>query len=401
MMKRNQKGITLIALVITIVIMLTLAGVTLNITLGENGLFKMATQSVDKYKEASEEEKRQTARFNAIINNETYKYTAKDGKTVPIPAGFAPTQIDGEDSVNDGLVIVDSEGNEFVWVPCESGEYKKHTYEVNLVDDSSSNTSDGTSEDKGWNTYDYRKYSDWKDNEINEKANKKSVEDNKGFYIARYEAGVPKGADFYVEPSAEGVKTYQENKNNINKNIKPVSKKGVQAWNLISQTNAKEVSGRIYSEETYGVRSQLIDGTAWDTVVEWIAKDSRYENIVKDSTNYGNYINTPQRNIVGLYAVHPTTGLAQTYTYGTGSIGGEESLGINRIEMATGLVDAFKLKNIYDIAGNMQEWTTEFGYHDQSNSKKYAVARGGCARDKGGIDYDGAVSVRNRNARCE
>ena len=84
----KNKGITLVALVVTIVIMLILAGVTLNIALGENGLFKMATQSVDKYKEASEEEKRQMAMVEAATN---IKNTEFQGVT--IPAGFAPTRI--------------------------------------------------------------------------------------------------------------------------------------------------------------------------------------------------------------------------------------------------------------------------------------------------------------------
>ncbi len=56
MMKRNQKGITLIALVITIIIMLILAGVALNIALGDNGIFKMAQKATEKYKTAQSEE---------------------------------------------------------------------------------------------------------------------------------------------------------------------------------------------------------------------------------------------------------------------------------------------------------------------------------------------------------
>ena len=52
----KNKGITLVALVVTIVIMLILAGVTLNIALGENGLFKMTQQVAEKYKTAQSEE---------------------------------------------------------------------------------------------------------------------------------------------------------------------------------------------------------------------------------------------------------------------------------------------------------------------------------------------------------
>ena len=56
MMKTNQKGITLIALVVTIVVMLILAGVTLNIALGENGLLIQAQKAKEKTDEATKNE---------------------------------------------------------------------------------------------------------------------------------------------------------------------------------------------------------------------------------------------------------------------------------------------------------------------------------------------------------
>ena len=69
-MKRNrqEKGITLIALVVTIIILLILAGVTLNIALGENGLFKMASQSGEVAKDVSEEEKVKLAVSGAFLD---------------------------------------------------------------------------------------------------------------------------------------------------------------------------------------------------------------------------------------------------------------------------------------------------------------------------------------------
>lgn len=54
---KNTKGITLIALVVTIIILLILAGVAINIAVGDNGLFIKSKQSVEKYKEKSAEEK--------------------------------------------------------------------------------------------------------------------------------------------------------------------------------------------------------------------------------------------------------------------------------------------------------------------------------------------------------
>ncbi len=57
---KNQRGITLIALIITIIILLILAGVTINLTLGENGLFKTAKIAGEKYEEAEAREKLET-----------------------------------------------------------------------------------------------------------------------------------------------------------------------------------------------------------------------------------------------------------------------------------------------------------------------------------------------------
>ncbi len=71
----REKGITLVALVVTIVIMLILAGVTLNLALGENGLFKMAQNSVALYKEKSIEEERELD--NLMINYLSEKRTKR------------------------------------------------------------------------------------------------------------------------------------------------------------------------------------------------------------------------------------------------------------------------------------------------------------------------------------
>ena len=66
------------------------------------------------------------------MNKETWEYTTGDGKNIPIPAGFAPTGINGENRVDEGLVIIDEEGNEFVWieVPKNSDIYKTTTVNV-------------------------------------------------------------------------------------------------------------------------------------------------------------------------------------------------------------------------------------------------------------------------------
>ena len=68
-MLRKQKGITLIALVVTIVILLILAGVTINMALSENGLFSKARNAADQYKKAQDDEKTEENTESKIENS--------------------------------------------------------------------------------------------------------------------------------------------------------------------------------------------------------------------------------------------------------------------------------------------------------------------------------------------
>ena len=65
----NTKGITLIALVITIIILIILAGVTINLTIGENGIFNKAKQAKEDYETAVNEEIRQIANVEVAIDD--------------------------------------------------------------------------------------------------------------------------------------------------------------------------------------------------------------------------------------------------------------------------------------------------------------------------------------------
>ena len=53
--RRKQKGITLVALVVTIIVLIILAGVTLNIVLDNDGIINKAKQAVDDYENAQKE----------------------------------------------------------------------------------------------------------------------------------------------------------------------------------------------------------------------------------------------------------------------------------------------------------------------------------------------------------
>ena len=291
-------------------------------------------------------------------------------------------------------------------------KYEKHTY-TEKDDTTGSTVEDGG---KGWKTFYYTKFKDWEDTAASSYGND-SVEKYGGFYIARYEAGWEetktenlKKETVYVEKDWNSEKT---KKNDNVGNKKPISKPNVFAWNFISQETALNVASKMYeNSNTEGyANSYLVDGTAWDTITNWIAKD---EVDVTVSTSYGNYLDNGS-NYTGWYAEHiwstqvnagkgGITGWLYANKFKNGPItlhwkdvtvdnwktmkddiaNDNENTNATdynldtRIEIPTGSYNGFKLKNIYDLAGNMWEWTTEVGKHDVMNGSSFAVFRGGC-----------------------
>ena len=71
--KRNlsEKGITLIALVVTIIILLILAGITIGAITGENGLFKMSKEAAKKYEDESKREENDLIYIGEIFDAQT------------------------------------------------------------------------------------------------------------------------------------------------------------------------------------------------------------------------------------------------------------------------------------------------------------------------------------------
>ena len=387
--ERKNKGITVIALVITIIVLLILAGVVLATITGEDGIIQKAIHAKEEQERAEEREQNLLEQISSI--EEFYKSTrtinGEEGTSYnpTIPEGFKPvntetanwgdgTEAPTKEAVEAGLVIEDEEGNQFVWVPCTTeGEEGLVSY----AQDKSYN--DGTKSNK---QNEYTNYTDWTD-----EGKIESVKKYGGFYIARYEAGVPENADFYA--SEENGYAYSTDKNHADKDgvtYKPVSKAGAQSWNYISQENAKIVAENMYADNS-SVKSQLVDSFAWDTIMNWMEKDNL--GIATDSTNYGNYLNREISGTglsaiwkydynTGAYTLKPTTYSTGSYTIDARTSTEE----VDWLEIGTGTSEKTKVKNIYDMAGNMWEWTTETGKHD-SGGTTYAVSRGGCFRNYG------------------
>lgn len=338
--QKNQNGITLIALVITIIVLLILAGVTIATLMGDNGILTRTNEAKQKTEEAEIQEQRDLAQMEANTRLEQYEYTETiDEKTVtvPIPAGFAMTNIEGENSVEDGLVIIDTNGNEYVWIPCTidgsdgtvpySREEAKWTIETDGSDNSRAVKDELTLLDAGV-TYSVVDIQNGINQDISQEivnqinAEKASIEKYKGFYVGRYEVG--------KENSKAVIKQDKEPYAEI---------KWIDAYQL-----AKGIGGG--TEAT----TYLCSSYAWDTALKYIETKTEYLDYGSNTSKYNE--NWTSKNVVD--------------KYGNIIKNAGESKRLN-----TGLTTA--IYNIYDMGGNVAEFTTELN----PGTSETLVLRGG------------------------
>ena len=437
----RNKGITLIALVITIIVLLILAGVSIATLTGQNGILTRANDAKEQTGIAEEKEainlaysgavaeKRGTGDITAddlnrefgtngtnatatdngdgtitvtfdppsnrvytidsngniteegtnenpgggqtggvqpgeiVETTEKENYTDPDGDKATVPAGFVVSKIPEEQDVSDGLVIYDipedeladvdwttknPDGayqvqtlyNQFVWIPVEvekDEDFK--TYEGYWDGDLDSMLADC---DEPYVTETYKT----EETEYNDM--RASVLDYDGFYVGRYESGIESSTERQYGAGIEDDVVIKQGKNVYN----------YIGWSssddMTVQTGGAVQKSKEFGEENgYSVTSTLIYGVQWDAIMAWI--DPAYKtgscestSFVADSTGKGYYD-----------ADAPTT---------------------------TGSSSAYAVKNIYDLAGNVYEWTME------SYDARHRVLRGGSYRISGSKE---PASIRN------
>ena len=407
--KEAQKGITLIALVITIIVLLILAGVSIAMLTGQNGILTQANNAKNATELASAKEKVELAVIGAIsqtrdgtltvgklrtelanyggtVEGDTFPVTAKvDGKSftvdangnvtvsgsstepnppaptengtlgtvtgsektnttvkdslgnqVVVPAGFKVVNKDA--NVTDGIVVEDvshsaTAGSQFVWIPVgevvkEIKDGVKSTETIKLSrytfaeDNVGTPTDQGTKNINGYknakfaevNTSTYGNTTAKENIESEESGFRKSVKDNHGYYIGRYEA----------------------RKNGTQVTVKASDT----VYNEITQPNAATVSRGMYSDSNF--ESDLMNSYAWDTAIVFLQK---FDN---------------RANKASLKPYSQQTTLNDSLA----------SQGTNNLS------DASKkdvICNVYDMASNCVEWTTE----TYSNSSLPCTGRGG------------------------
>ena len=389
---KEKKGITLIALVVTIIVLLILAGVTISLVLGQDGIFSKAEVAAEKTNEGQELDQVRLAvleaRTNSIVDktdledelrtsiNKVYpgatvektgegedvSYTitlpngnqyivdsngnvTKGGTTTPpetgnleevdgvkVPKDF--THIAG-DTREEGIVVADASNNfEYVWIPVTKDEegnptepYVATNGELNgkviqLQRNNFGKSYDLTNTCKEETPEEHT--TSGKQNAIAESitAFKESVVQNGGYFLGRYEAGI-EGGTLADNPSG----TAPDKNYTYWTGGTLVCKAGQQVWNNITQNKASELCKNI-DNNYIGVTSDLVNSYAWDTAIVFIqacGTNSDYANQVGKSTTSS----APSKTGEAILAS------------GTGA----------------GAVD--KQCNIYDMAGNCYEWSTE------------------------------------------
>ena len=375
---RRNKGITLIALVVTIIVLLMLAGISIAMLTGQNGILNRAAEAKEKTRVAQEDENEKLQGYEKIIN--------QYAENLPIGEDTAPylpnsTFSKKEGDLAKGLVIQDANQNEYVWVEVPTTIYDNTTYNNNGAN-KPSNSEDYTNIEACLKVYtaDYANssYSDTNSNfTVQYQAMLKSVYTNGGFWIGRYEAGLegdtPRTSYTEILPSDKAV---------IKQNKIP--------YNYVKRDEAQELATRMNYN---GCTSSLIFGIQWDLTLKYIeektvelAEEANKDTVRADIKNkltsnskkIGNYYNSEFTLNRGKFAKYNELSDWKAYnseektTLVTGSQKKEQSSSENGILLTTGATEATDLQNIYDIAGNVHEWTLEF--YDISNP---CVGRGG------------------------
>ena len=391
-MKKNQRGITLVALVVTIVVLLILAGVSINLVLGNNGIIAKAKEAQRKSAEASQNDLIGMNELAQQLEEQINGSTGNGGKTEPETVPYLPSDdfhYDTSTSVDTGLVIKDASGNEYVWVvvPRTTAVYKttglgKTTFTDADYTSIENDLKEYTKTYRGSTSYSDTWYADDKnegwlsETEYTELKNSmlKSVYENGGFYVGRYEAGITENRTSNTDKNTDG--------KYIMPSTAPVSKADAYPYTWVTRTQAQNLASNVNS----GTKtSSLMFGVQWDLVLAFMHNKGNIADstLISNSTTIGNYSDsTFQLSQTGKYATMSDGRLSSTWNPSTTSTTNFVDSSRNKIAQSsygdgvlvtTGTSEKNKVMNIYDVAGNVWEWTLE----KTSDTDYPCAARGG------------------------
>ena len=377
--KKYEGGITLVALVVTIVILLILAGVSLNLVIGNEGILTRSKEAANKYGKQAENEQQglndvddwMDEQFGGIqkvtVNTKATKNGTINGQepntnNPVIPKGYTPinagnaTWGDGnsspaQSSIDNGLVIKDDNNNEWVWIPVEASTLS------NMYATSTKENGETISGDVGVTTKMYTKTttigrtgdtvtlprSTPNTTEVREPDLVTDYDKDKAYYKTILGFDTPKAmAEAFTSDYANMIASIQKY-GGFYIGRYELSNEGVQKGKVtLTNKNWYELYKKCTTlNASDKVESKMIWGIQWDLACDFISKKGEQKSII-NSTTWGNHSNS-----TGNAAVMDGT----TKKYGS--------------KQVTGFSEYWKANNIYDIAGNCWEWTQEAG--DTSN----------------------------------
>lgn len=353
--QQNQKfnqGITLVALVVTIVVLLILSSVSLNLVLGDNGIIVKAKEAAETTAAAQEKEAMERNLLEKELENSLSTPAVEPTDGVKIPTGFyyvGGTKASGiviSDNKNDKnkyrnqkVVGTDLLGNQYVWIPCTTDssssdlQYARTEWGVEVDgDDNSRAIKDELTLTDASVTYSDADTANGINADVSKeivaqiKAEKASVAQYGGYYIGRYEVG--RNSDTAV----------------VKYNQTPYAS--------ITWSTAYGLAKKIITNSE--VNSYLCSSYAWDTAVNFIQNNSTAKNYATSIEGFnGNWnpqaVKDPSGNVI------KPAGTSQ--------------------QLNTGLTTQFC--NIFDMGGNEAEFTTELN----PGTSETVVLRGGYYTD--------------------
>lgn len=399
-MLKSKNGITLVALVVTIVVLLILAGVSVSLVLQNNGIINKSKEARRKYGEAKENEQTD---LNNVPNWIEEQVNGNGKKTENLPGNDDTNPyLIGENfkekegtNLDNGLVIEDNLGNEYVWIevpkslyensdyntettagdkkPTKSTDYDEIEYCIKKYTSAyrSDECDDVYREDnaEGW-------FADETEYDTAKKNMLKSVYENGGFYIARYEAGIS-------EPRTEAGDA----------TVIPVSKPNMFPYTFVTRNQAYNLATQVDSGNR---TSCLMFGMQWDLVLAFIHNKANIDNsiLTTDSASIGNYgsncWNISNKSAKYLEEDAESWGDCPYVKNDCGSV-----------LLTTGASDDFCKMNIYDIGGNVSEWTLEkYTVSQPSRSQNTAIKIASISDFKIKSTKSLAIGVLVKNLYC-
>ena len=303
----------------------------------------------------------------SVSSNETRPY---------LPTGF--TQVKGT-TLKNGLTIQDSTGNQYVWVEVPKTGKVYPTAGLNITEFT---TDEYTAIEADLHTYTdvYRDGTSNKDEYYSEvgltndqytnlkKTMLKSVYQNGGFYIGKYETGIENA------PKTDG------DENTAPTEI-PVIKQNAYPYNYVTCSQAQTLANNMKSGNH---TSSLMFGVQWDLVLKYLeTKGTSQMDLKTDSTSWGNYINNAWNitNSNSKYAIYDDK--LENFDWTSGAYGIKDS--DTMVLLSTGASDDFSKQGIYDLAGNVSEFTLE-----HANLISRAAIESSCAIRGGTCNSNGS-----------